>query len=182
VASLANDEEGIKSTVQPRVHTTPGEVEGRALEDGIIRFLGVPFAQPPVGDLRWRPPSVPEHWDGVRQATRFGPACPQFIPAMFNLRTEARSEDCLYLNIWTPELGRQARQPVMVWIHGGGYLYGAGSEDGFDGARLASRGITVVTVNYRLGAFGLAAHPVIGRRRRARPSAGSHRSDRRALT
>jgi para-nitrobenzyl esterase len=147
--------------MHPRAHTRQGDVEGR-VQDGIVRFLGLPFAQPPVGDLRWRPPAPPEHWDGLRVATQFGPACPQFIPAMFNLRTKEKSEDCLYMNIWTPELGRQARQPVMVWLHGGGYLYGAGSEDGFDGARLASHGITVVTVNYRLGAFGLAAHPAIG--------------------
>ncbi|MEU0569287.1 carboxylesterase family protein [Nonomuraea sp. NPDC005983] len=147
--------------MHPRVHTQQGDVEGRQ-QEGIFWFLGLPFARPPVGDLRWRPPAPPERWDGVRPATRFGPACPQFIPAMFNLRTQDKSEDCLYLNIWTPELGGQGRQPVMVWIHGGGYLYGAGSEDGFDGARLASRGVTVVTVNYRLGAFGLAAHPAIG--------------------
>ncbi|MGW4796244.1 carboxylesterase/lipase family protein [Nonomuraea sp. NPDC004297] len=147
--------------MHPRVHTRQGDVEGR-LQEGINRFLGLPFAQPPVGDLRWRPPAPPKSWEGVRPATRFGPACPQIIPAMFHLRTQEKSEDCLYLNIWTPELGRQARRPVMVWIHGGGFLYGAGSEDGFDGARLASRGVTVVTVNYRLGAFGLAAHPAIG--------------------
>ncbi|MET7334941.1 carboxylesterase family protein [Nonomuraea sp. NPDC005650] len=107
--------------MRPRVHTQQGEVEGLR-QEGIVRFLGLPFARPPVGDLRRRPPAPPERWDGVRPATRFGPACPQVIPAMFDLRTQDKSEDYLYLNVWTPELGRQARQPVMVWIHGGADL------------------------------------------------------------
>ena len=144
-----------------RVRTRHGEVEGRQ-RGSVHGFLGLPFAQPPVGALRWRPPVPPVPWDGVRMATGFGPASPQIIPPMFKLRTTEQSEDCLYLNVWTSELGHEARQPVMVWIHGGGYLGGAGSEAGYDGARLAAHGVTVVTVNYRLGAFGLAAHPAIG--------------------
>ena len=144
-----------------RVRTRHGEVEGRQ-QGSVHGFLGLPFAQPPVGALRWRPPVPPVPWDGVRMATGFGPASPQIIPPMFKLRTTKQSEDCHYLNVWTSELGHEARQPVMVWIHGGGYLGGAGSEAGYDGARLAAHGVTAVTVNYRLGAFGLAAHPAIG--------------------
>jgi len=103
-----------------------------------------------------------ESWDGVRPANRFGPIAIQTAGACFNLRETQQSEDCLSLNVWTASLDRDARQPVMVWVHGGGYLGGAGSEDAYDGASLARRGITVVTMNYRLGAFGFLAHPDAG--------------------
>ncbi|QXE33257.1 carboxylesterase family protein [Streptomyces sp. GMY02] len=147
--------------MRPRVGLSQGYAEGTR-ENGISRFLGLPYAAPPVGDRRWQPPGRPEPWEGVRDASRFGPVCPQTRGASFDLRVSAQSEDCLHLNVWTQTLEREARQPVMVWIHGGGFLGGAGSEDAFDGARLAARGVTVVTVNYRLGAFGFAADPAVG--------------------
>ena len=101
-------------------------------------------------------------WAGVRKAQDFGPICPQTAGAVFKPRAKTQSEDCLYLNVWTRSLDTEARQPVMVWIHGGGYLGGGGCEDGTDGSQLAALGVTVVSFNYRLGAFGYLAHPKLG--------------------
>ena len=144
-----------------RVRLEQGTVEG-ITNGGVHTFLGMPYAAAPIGERRWRPPMPPESWEGVREATHFGPACPQKGGASFDLRVQDQSEDCLFLNVWTSTLARDARQPVMVWIHGGGNLGGAGSEDAFDGAQLALHGVTIVTFNYRLGAFGFLAHPDIG--------------------
>lgn len=138
-----------------------GTLQG-AQEHSTLRFLGIPYAAPPVGDLRWRAPSAPPSWAGTRDATRFGPCAMQTIGASFDLRVAERSEDCLYLNVWTSSLEKNRRAPVMVWIHGGGHLGGAGSEDAFDGASFASQGVTLITFNYRLGAFGFLAHPELG--------------------
>jgi para-nitrobenzyl esterase len=145
-----------------RVRVEQGELDGLET-DGLYLFLGVPYAEPPVGNLRWRRPMPAAPWTDVRAATMFGAACPQPPRgAVGDLRVTERSEDCLFLNVWTRTLERDADQPVMVWIHGGGNLAGAGSEDLYDGAQLARRGATVVTVNYRLGAFGFLAHPDFG--------------------
>lgn len=133
-----------------------------AIENSVYRFLGIPYASPPVGELRWRPPAPPQAWQQTRDATRFGPCALQTIGASFDLRVAERSEDCLYLNVWTSSLDANRNAPVMVWIHGGGHLGGAGSEDAFDGAPLAADGVTLVTFNYRLGAFGFLAHPDLG--------------------
>jgi para-nitrobenzyl esterase len=137
------------------VRTDAGVVRGFA--DGPVhRFNGIPYARPPVGDLRWAPPERPERWHGVRDATEFGPACPQsptgpLVPAR-------RAEDCLYLNVTSPG-GRG--KPVMVWLHGGGFNSGAGEL--YDPERIATQGdVVVVTVNYRLGALGFFAHPRLG--------------------
>ena len=137
-----------------------GELRG-TFDAGVYAFLGVPYAAAPVGDLRWRAPAPATPWNGVRDAQHFGPACIQTIGATFDVRVGEFSEDCLFLNVWTSTLS-DARQPVMVWIHGGGNLGGAGSEDAFDGAHLARQGVTLVTINYRLGAFGFLAHPLLG--------------------
>jgi para-nitrobenzyl esterase len=126
-------------------------------------FRGIPFAAPPTGDLRWREPQPVAHWSGIRQATEFGPRCmqqPLFSDMRF--RSPAPSEDCLYLNVWTPARldGSQHRKlPVLVYIYGGGFMAGDSSEKRYDGAALARRGIVVVTVNYRLGVFGFFSHP-----------------------
>ena len=143
------------------VRTKQGLIEGFS-EDGIFKFLGVPYAEPPVGERRWRLPIAMAEWAGVRKAQEFGPICPQTAGAVFQTRAKRQSEDCLYLNVWTRSLDSQARQPVMVWIHGGGYLGGGGCEDGTDGSHLAAQGVTVVRFNYRLGAFGYLAHPNLG--------------------
>jgi para-nitrobenzyl esterase len=121
--------------------------------EGVMQFRGVPFAQPPVGDLRWRAPRAAAAWSGVRQAKTFGPAAYQ-MPINASFRTASMSEDCLYLNVWTTSLSKTAKQPVMVWLHGGGNIRGAASEAFTDGSSLAKLGVTVVAPNYRLGAFG----------------------------
>ena len=143
------------------VRIKQGLTEGFS-EGAIFKFLGVPYAEPPVGELRWRPPVPVAEWTGVRNAQDFGPICPQTAGAVFKTRAKGQSEDCLDLNVWTGSLDTQARQPVMVWIHGGGYLGGGGCEDGTDGSHLAALGVTVVSFNYRLGAFGYLAHPKLG--------------------
>jgi len=124
-------------------------------KDGIAQFKGVPYAAPPVGPNRFRPPRPLTPWDGVRDALEYGPSCPQSVQRPPGWSAEdAMSEDCLYLNVWTPGIGAGGR-PVMVWIHGGGYSIGSGSWPLYDGASLARRGdAVVVTVNHRLGALG----------------------------
>jgi para-nitrobenzyl esterase len=154
-----------KAAGGPIVTVESGKLKGVA-ETGatpIRIFRGIPFASPPVADLRWREPQPVVPWSGVRQATEFGSRCmqqPLFSDMMF--RSPPPSEDCLYLNVWTPaKLDRTPHQrlPVLVYIYGGGFLAGDSSEKRYDGAALARRGIVVVTVNYRLGVFGFFAHP-----------------------
>jgi para-nitrobenzyl esterase len=149
----------------PIVRVEGGKLQGVA-EAGappLQIFRGVPFAAPPVTDLRWREPQPVVPWSGVRQATEFAPRCmqqPLFSDMMF--RSPAPSEDCLYLNVWTPaKLGGSPRRklPVLVYVYGGGFMAGDSSEKRYDGAALARRGIVVVTINYRLGVFGFFSHP-----------------------
>ena len=132
---------------------------------GVRAFRGIPYAAPPVGPLRWRPPQPVAPWSGVRSAEAFGPNSLQGIvfddidPTACGV-----SEDCLYLNVWTPVApGSAERLAVMVWIHGGGFVVGSGSEPRYDGTRLAGRGIVVVTLNHRLNALGFLAHPELSR-------------------
>ena len=126
--------------------------------DGVTAFLGVPYAAPPVGDLRWRPPQAPIAWNAVRHAEAFAPACPQVGVSMPGEPAPSSDEDCLYLNVWSPgPMG--AGRPVMVWIPGGGYTNGSAALPLYWGDRLARRGVVVVTLNYRLGALGFLAHP-----------------------
>ena len=142
-----------------RVKTAVGTVQGK--QDGAVRaFLGIPYAAPPVDQLRWRPPVPAAKWKGVRPATEFGSHCMQpTIYADMIFRDPGISEDCLTLNIWTPAKDKKAKLPVMVWVYGGGFLAGGTSEARQDGAQLASNGVIVVTMNYRLGIFGFFAHP-----------------------
>jgi para-nitrobenzyl esterase len=145
----------------PTARTQQGRIQGLE-EDGVLKFLGVPFAQPPVGELRWAPPQPVPAWSDVRSAKAFGPAAIQIQPAVPPSYRASMSEDCLYLNVWTTSLSTTARQPVMVWIHGGGNISGAASEAFTDGSNLARLGVTVVAANYRLGAFGFLNHPTLG--------------------
>lgn len=124
---------------------------GGFAEEAILKFFGVPYAAPPVGERRWRSPAAPPSWQGIRPVRHFSPACPQTVGASFNLRGSEQSEDCLYLNVWTQSCRPEAKRPVLVWFHGGGNRGGAGSEDAFDGTALAKQGATVVSFNYRLG-------------------------------
>lgn len=139
--------------------TTCGDLRG-AWHGGVARFAGIPFAAPPVGQLRFRPPAPPVAWDGVREATEFGPIAPQnpsLMDALFGGQAEPWSEDCLYLNVWTasPEATADgAGLPVMVWIHGGGFEMGSGSSPLYHGDSFARSGVVLVSINYRLGSVG----------------------------
>ncbi|MCU1503525.1 MAG: carboxylesterase family protein [Ilumatobacteraceae bacterium] len=143
----------------PTVITGDGAVRGVDVAGGHA-FRGLPYAAAPTGDLRWRAPQPPPSWRGIRDATRYAPSCPQ-KPSLFE-PPGPQSEDCLYLNVSTPTLRRDARRPVIVWIHGGGF-----TQDGarnYDGTTLAADGVVVVTINYRLGALGFLAHPALASR------------------
>lgn len=125
-------------------------------------FLGIPFAEQPIGEFRWRAPLLPPKWSGVRQATAWGPACPQtaspWLPEMLGIRKMATDEACLYLNVWTPELRPTKALPVLVWVHGGGNVEGSGEWPPL-GVTLAKTGIVVVSFNYRLGPLGWFSYP-----------------------
>jgi para-nitrobenzyl esterase len=130
-------------------------------EEGVNTFKGIPYAAPPVDDLRWRPPQPVVDWDGVRACTEFSADCP-YPPypegSLYYREPRPQSEDCLYLNVWTTaKPGDDV--PVMVWIHGGGFSRGAGSTAAYDGAALAKKGVVLITINYRLNVFGFLAHP-----------------------
>ena len=151
VAALASD----------RVKVASGTLEGSVGTEPSIRvFRGVPFAAPPVGPLRWKPPQPVTRWRGVRKADQFGAHCVQarlFDDILF--RGAAMSEDCLYLTVWTPAKSARERLPVYVWFYGGGFGAGGGDEPRYDGESFAKQGIVVVNVNYRLGVFGFFSHP-----------------------
>jgi para-nitrobenzyl esterase len=140
------------------VQITDGPIEGTR-EGNLTVYRGVPYARPPVGKLRWRPPMSPSPWQGLLRANAFRPACPQNGPVVPGMEIQPISEDCLYLNIWTPDSRPSAKLPVMVWLYGGNNTNGSGSARLYWGDRLANRGVLVVTFNYRLGALGLLAHP-----------------------
>ena len=143
------------------VKTANGEIEGRGAQPSGVRiFRGIPFAQPPTGELRWREPKPAKNWKGVRQAVEFGPRCMQArIFEDMQFRSNGVSEDCLYLNVWTPAKSNRERLPVLVYFYGGGFVSGDSSEPRYDGESMAAKGIVVVSVNYRLGVFGFMAHP-----------------------
>lgn len=147
---------------RPAARTEGGMVGGLA-QGGVNQFRGIPFAAPPVGPLRWKPPRPAASWSGTRDATAFGPICPQPVRAQRpGMGADAvRSEDCLTLNVWAPE--GPGKRPVMVWIHGGAHLQGAGSLPFYDGSNYARDGIVFVTINYRLGRLGYFAHPALTR-------------------
>ncbi len=146
-------------SVITRARLDSGVVKG-TVEDGLGVFKGIPYARAPVGALRWQPPQPPERWRGTREATTFGPRCMQSDRlGDIDPLNPRMSEDCLYLNVWTPARSERERLPVMVWIHGGGFTAGAGSEPWYSGANLARHGVVAVTINYRLDVFGFLAHP-----------------------
>ena len=142
------------AAIDDPVRIDTGMISGTTTGTPEVRvFKGVPYAAPPVGDLRWRAPKPAAHWDGTRGAEEFGPVCMQ------GGGNQKMSEDCLYLNVWTGAKAASEKRPVMVWIYGGGYNSGSGSQPMYDGEALAKKGAVVVTFNYRLGAFGFFSHP-----------------------
>jgi para-nitrobenzyl esterase len=151
----------IEAFAADQVKTASGLVQAAPDSSAALRvFRGIPYAAPPVGDLRWKAPQPVKSWPGVRPADTFGPRCMQ--RAMFSdmeFRSNGMGEDCLYLNVWTPARSGEERLPVLVYFYGGGYRAGDGSEPRYDGASMAGKGIVAVTVNYRLGTFGFLAHP-----------------------
>jgi para-nitrobenzyl esterase len=143
-----------------QVKTANGLLQGAVDSSGIRSFKGIPFARPPVGDLRWKEPQPPANWKGVRDAGHFGPQAMQrriYSDMMF--RSAGTGEDCLYLNVWTPAKSANEKLPVLVYFYGGGFSAGDGSEYRYDGESLAKMGIVTITINYRLGIFGFLAHP-----------------------
>jgi para-nitrobenzyl esterase len=153
-------------TAGTAVRIDTGEVVGKFQLNAAVRaFLGVPFAAPPVGALRWKPPQPAAPWPTARAATSYGAQCMQPARSKTSVYYEyaggdqPTSEDCLYLNVWAPSERADGKLPVMVWIYGGGFQQGSAANPVFDGARLAARGVIVVSINYRVGIFGFMAHP-----------------------
>lgn len=141
------------------VKTVNGKLEGTN-ESGVIVFRGVPFAAPPVGNFRWREPQPLKNWTGIRTSDKFGAQAMQLnVFGDMNFRSNGTSEDCLYLNIWTPAKISTERLPVLVYFYGGGFIAGDGSEPRYDGERMARHGVIAITVNYRLGVFGFFSYP-----------------------
>ena len=149
------------NTMASTVTTPQGTLAGTFDENtGVHSFKGIPFAAPPFGELRWQEPQPAPSWTGTRDASKFGPRAMQLnVFGDMNFRSDGMSEDCLYLNVWTPDPSADAQLPVMVYFYGGGFIAGDGSEPRYDGEHMAQRGMVTVTVNYRLGIFGFLAHP-----------------------
>ena len=150
----------LAAVTEPTVKTALGKVAGKWIESGTEKvFLGLPYAAPPVGDLRWKAPQPPSAWKGVRDATKFGARCEQWhIWNDYLFLDSGPSEDCLYLNVYAPAPAKQtSKMPVMLWIHGGGFAAGAGSEPRYTNPAPVSKNVVVVTINYRLGVFGFLA-------------------------
>jgi para-nitrobenzyl esterase len=156
VAQRASGESG------PAFSIDSGPIQG-AMDGDVFTFKGIPYAEPPTGDRRWRAPQPVASWTNVRKANAYGSACIQVpgLSAANGGEPGPLSEDCLYLNVWTPSLQTSAKLPVIVWIHGGAYIFGAGGLPIYTGAPLAKRGAIVVNVNYRLAQLGFFAHPAI---------------------
>ena len=153
ISTIAQAQTGV------RVTTQNGVLEGTETS-GIKVFKGIPFAQPPVGELRWKAPKPVEPWTDVRQCKEYGPNPMQ--EALFgdmNFGTDKMSEDCLYLNIWTPAKDKDDRLPVVIYFNGGGLMAGSGSEPRYAGMSMARKGVIGITANYREGIFGFFAHP-----------------------
>jgi para-nitrobenzyl esterase len=137
-----------------------GKIRGTSV-DGVSTYLGIPFAAPPVGDLRWREPQPVKSWEGILDCNKYGLACPQPKSLFYDVGQTA--EDCLYLNVWSPSKSPDGNLPVMVWIHGGSFNTGAGSQDMYNGKNLAGQNVVVVNINYRLGPLGFLSHPLLSK-------------------
>lgn len=150
--------------LSPEVSISSGKLAGsQGIRHGDVRiFKGIPYAAPPAGSLRWRPPQDPAPWQGVRAASEFGHECmqqPYPQGSLYFRPAKPMSEDCLFLNVWSAAKDASERRPVMVWIHGGAYTRGSGANSVYDGESFAHKGVVLVTINYRLGVFGFLSHP-----------------------
>lgn len=155
---------GLSAQSAPQVKVESGMLSGMTDANGVVAYLGIPFAQPPVGDLRWRPPQPLAPWTGVREAKKFGANCMQdhtaFGPWTAEFIAQGDfSEDCLFMNVWSDGKSQSNKQPVMVYIYGGAFMGGSGSVAIYNGSELARKGVVVVTFNYRVGQLGFLAHP-----------------------
>lgn len=150
---LGCDDNKTHNYFSAQVEVEQGRVEG-VIEDSLVIFRGIPFAQPPIGDLRWRAPQPAKKWEGVLTADKFAPA-----PIQGGTPPSGKSEDCLYLNVWTPAQSTEDKIPVLVWIYGGGFVAGATSEPSYNGKNLTKKGVVLVSIAYRVGQLGFLAHP-----------------------
>ncbi|MFC4211033.1 carboxylesterase/lipase family protein [Pedobacter lithocola] len=149
-----------QNTKTLQVRISNGIVEGTSENAGITTFKGIPFAKAPIGNLRWKAPEPVNNWTNILKADKFGNNAMQKKPfGDMGFRSSGMSEDCLYLNVWTPSKTFKDKLPVLVYFYGGGYVAGDGSEPRYDGEAMAKKGIVVLTINYRLGVFGFMAHP-----------------------
>ncbi len=145
----------------PVIQTENGKIQGTN-ESGIRVFKGIPYAAPPIGNFRWKEPQPVQNWTGIRSAKKFGPHAMQLnVYGDMNFQSDSMSEDCLYLNVWTPANSSSDKLPVMVYFHGGGLVTGSGDEPRYAGKTMAKNGIVTITVNYRLGIFGFFSHPAL---------------------
>ncbi|HKJ72497.1 MAG TPA: carboxylesterase family protein [Alphaproteobacteria bacterium] len=156
---------GTMAKMEPVVSVDGGQIRGQ-IKDGVASYLAIPYAASPTGNLRWMPPQPVAAWDGVRDATQYGASCMQgqFGPAPTGTddnKGPKTSEDCLFVNVWTPEDAKGKNLPVMLWVHGGAYILGSGSLPMYEGTGFAKSGVVLVTINYRLGNLGFFAHPAI---------------------
>lgn len=159
---ISNAQQSVNSNAFPvQITTVNGIIEGEFdIKTNIQSFKGIPFAQPPVGNLRWKAPQPVLSWTGVKQTKKFGPRAVQSnIFGDMGFRSDGISEDCLYLNVWSPAKSPDEKLPVLVYFYGGGLAAGDGSENRYDGENMAKKGIVTLTVNYRLGIYGFFAHP-----------------------
>jgi len=159
--TFANNEKALFAT--NRVTVTGGRVQGAVTTNGVLSFRGIPYAAAPVGKLRWKAPQPPLPWKGVRNADEFSPRPVQESNLLYEFRSKEMSEDCLYLNVWTSAQSNQEKRPVYVFIHGGSFIHGDGSQPAYDGESMARQGVVYVSINYRLGVFGFMSHPELSK-------------------
>ncbi|WP_316798243.1 carboxylesterase/lipase family protein [Pedobacter frigidisoli] len=151
------------SRLTTKISLTQGQLQGTRSEHNVLAYKGIPYAAAPVGNLRWRAPQPAPKWDGVRSADKFGARPIQDSNLLYEFRSEEVSEDCLFLNVWTSASSNQERKPVYIYIHGGSFIHGDGSQVAYDGTSMAKQGIVYVSINYRLGVFGFMSHPELSK-------------------
>ncbi|KLT67598.1 hypothetical protein AB669_00995 [Pedobacter sp. BMA] len=151
------------SRLTTKIRLTQGQLQGTRPERDVLAYKGIPYAAAPVGNLRWRAPQPAPKWDGVRSADKFGARPIQDSNLLYEFRSEKVSEDCLFLNVWTSASSNQERKPVYIYIHGGSFIHGDGSQVAYDGTSMAKQGIVYVSINYRLGVFGFMSHPELSK-------------------